>query len=77
MKKVFFFIQTTNCIPIDEDHYLNSAHTIIEDKRGFFWIPTNKGLFQISRKALIKYTKNKTAPIYYHQYNKEDGFLTN
>ena len=63
--------------PIDEDNYLNSAHCLIEDKKGFFWIPTNKGLFQVSRMALLKYAKNKSTPIYYHLYNKEDGFLTN
>ncbi|MTH15613.1 ATP-binding protein [Flavobacterium sp. LC2016-01] len=63
--------------PKDEDNYLNSAHCIVEDKKGFFWIPTNKGLFQVLRKTLIKYNKNKSGAIYYHQYNKSDGFLTN
>jgi signal transduction histidine kinase/ligand-binding sensor domain-containing protein len=63
--------------PKDEHNYLNSSHCIIEDKNGFFWIPTNKGLFQMSRKALLDYSKNKKRSIYYHQYNKTDGFLTN
>lgn len=75
-----FFLYSDNKLcsfPADEDNYLNSAHCIIEDKRGFFWIPTNKGLFQISRMALLKYSKNKTSPIYYYHYNKADGFLTN
>ncbi len=75
-----FFLYSDNALlsfPKDEDNYLNSSHCIIEDKNGFFWIPTNKGLFQVSRNALLKYSKSKTGPIYYHQYNKEDGFLTN
>ncbi|WPO78890.1 ATP-binding protein [Flavobacterium sp. KACC 22761] len=63
--------------PKDEDEYLNSSHSITEDKNGFFWVPTNKGLFQISRKALLAYLKDKSEAIYYHQYNKADGFLTN
>lgn len=63
--------------PKDEDNYLNSSHCIIEDKKGFFWIPTNKGLFQTSRKALLQYIKNKSDAIYYYQYTKKDGFLTN
>ena len=63
--------------PKDEDNYLNSSHSITEDKNGFFWVPTNKGLFQISRKALLANLKNKSEAIYYHQYNKTDGFLTN
>ncbi|KAF2333723.1 sensor histidine kinase [Flavobacterium daemonense] len=75
-----FFLYDNNrfqSFPKDEDNYLNSAHCIVEDKNGFFWIPTNKGLFQVLRKTLIKYTKNKSSAIYYHQYNKSDGFLTN
>ena len=75
-----FFLYSDNILhsfPIDENNYLNSAHCIVEDKKGFFWIPTNKGLFQVSRKALLSYTKNKATPLYYHHYNKADGFLTN
>jgi len=75
-----FFLFSNNTLhsfPKDEDNYLISSHCIVEDKKGFFWIPTNKGLFQISRKALIEYSKNKKGTIYYHQYNKLNGFLTN
>ncbi|WP_207556476.1 sensor histidine kinase [Flavobacterium frigidimaris] len=77
-KGFFLFANNTlHAFPKDEENYLNSSHCIVEDKKGFFWIPTNKGLFQVSRKALLKYNKNKTGAIYYHQYNKKDGFLTN
>jgi signal transduction histidine kinase len=75
-----FFLYSDNILhsfPKDENNYLNSSHCIIEDKKGFFWIPTNKGLFQISRLTLLNYSKKKTHVIYYHQYNKFDGFLTN
>lgn len=75
-----FFLYSDNVFytfPKDEHNYLNSSHCIVEDKKGFFWIPTNKGLFQVSRKALLAYSKNKNQSVYYHQYNKTDGFLTN
>ncbi|WP_426484340.1 ATP-binding protein [Flavobacterium sp. 2] len=75
-----FFLYADNKVhsfPTDEDNYLNASHCIVEDKKGFFWIPTNKGLFQVSRKTLLEYSKNKIKAIYYHQYNKSDGFLTN
>lgn len=75
-----FFLYDKNALqsfPKDENNYLDSAHCIIEDKNGFFWIPTNKGLFQVSRKALLNYIKNKNNSIYYHLYNKLDGILTN
>jgi len=75
-----FFLYENNIFhsfPKDEDNYLSSSHAIVEDKNGFFWIPTNKGLFQISRKTLLEYSKKKSGAIYFHQYNKSDGFLTN
>ncbi|WP_278021897.1 hypothetical protein [Flavobacterium ginsengisoli] len=55
-EKGFFLYenQTLHSFPTDEEHYLNSAHCIIEDKNEFFWISTNKGLFQVSRKALLQ-----------------------
>jgi signal transduction histidine kinase len=75
-----FFLYTEGRVysfPKDKNKYLNSSHCIIEDKKGFFWISTNKGLFQVSKKSLIKYTEDMTFNIYYHYYNKTDGFLTN
>ncbi len=77
-----FFMYSDNTVysfPKDKNGYLNSSHCILEDKKGFFWIPTNKGLFQVLRQELIKYSKDKTGKsiIYYHHYNKENGFLTN
>lgn len=75
-----FFLYSNHTLysfPKDKNNYLNSSHSIIEDKKGFFWIPTNKGLFQVSRQSLIEYGKDKTKKIYYHYYNKTDGFLTN
>lgn len=78
-EKGFFLYENQKLysFPTDEEHYLNSAHCIIEDKNEFFWISTNKGLFQVSRKALLQHYKNKNTVIYYHQYNKADGFLIN
>ncbi|KAF2337507.1 sensor histidine kinase [Flavobacterium nitrogenifigens] len=68
---------TLYSFPTDEENSLNSSHCIIEDKNGFFWISTNKGLFQVSRRVLLNYSKNKNTIIYYHQYNKSNGFLIN
>lgn len=77
-----FFLYSDNTIysfPKDKNGYLNSSHCILEDKKGFFWIPTNKGLFQVSRKMLLMCCTDKKSKntIYYHHYNKENGFLTN
>lgn len=63
--------------PVDDNKFLISAHCIIEDKNNFFWIPTNKGLFQVSKWSLLDYANNKNERIYYHYYNKSNGFTTN
>lgn len=62
--------------PLDKNRYLGSPHCIIDDGHGFFWIPTNKGLFQIAVKDLLAYQR---APfdIFYLYHAKEEGFLTN
>jgi ligand-binding sensor domain-containing protein len=62
--------------PPDKEQYLSSAHCIVEDRNGFFWVTTNKGLFQISRADLLAYAK-KPFELYYHYYSKTEGFNTN
>jgi len=63
--------------PMDTNDYLLSSHCIVEDKNGFFWISTNKGLFQVKEQSLLDYADKKTSSVYYHYYNKDSGFLTN
>ncbi|MCF2445028.1 ATP-binding protein [Dyadobacter sp. CY345] len=79
--------------PLDKNKYLASPHYIIDDKRGYFWIPTNKGLFQIFRKDLLYYADRKmtsdekstwtagktgqSAELFYLYHAKEEGFNTN
>ncbi|MBN9295970.1 MAG: hypothetical protein J0I41_03115 [Filimonas sp.] len=64
-------------LPLDKNNYLLNAHYILEDRKGFFWIPTNRGLFQLSKQNLLHYLKNKTVPFFFLQYTKNDGFNTN
>lgn len=62
--------------PLDRARYLGSPHCIVDDGRGYFWIPTDKGLFQMAMKDLLDYAR---APfdIFYLYHAKEEGFLTN
>ncbi|MGN6418262.1 MAG: sensor histidine kinase [Pseudobacter sp.] len=64
-------------LPLDKGNYLASSHCILEDGRGFFWITTNKGLFQASRQDLLDYADGKLPNPYYLYYDKYTGFLTN
>lgn len=63
--------------PLDKDKYLSSSHCIIEDRQGFFWISTNNGLFQVAKQNLINFASTKTKVVYYHYYDKSNGFATN
>ncbi len=64
--------------PMDKDRYLSTSHCIVEDKNGYFWIPSNKGLFQVSKEELISYARDPTAGnIFYMYYTSEQGFNTN
>lgn len=64
--------------PSDMQQYLQFAHCILEDKKGYFWIPTNKGLFKAARQDLEGWASNHSAPPpYYQYYNTRNGFQTN
>jgi ligand-binding sensor domain-containing protein len=64
-------------IPPDQRGYLNYAHCMVEDERGYFWITTNKGLFEIPKRDLINYAEARTRNLFFRYYDKSDGFLTN
>lgn len=63
--------------PIDRNKFLSSVHYIAEDKKGFFWITTNNGIFQVSKQALFQYVQHKDKIPYYHHYTKNSGLNTN
>lgn len=57
--------------------YLLFAHSVADDGRGNFFIPTNNGLFHINRKALITACLDSTQTVFYHYYDKTKGLLQN
>lgn len=76
--------------PLDKNKFLTSPHCIVNDARGFFWIPTNNGLFQMAIKDLLLYAKLKStenknhvinsalpSELYYVYHTKEEGFNIN
>ncbi|MCF0054857.1 HAMP domain-containing sensor histidine kinase [Dyadobacter sp. CY356] len=93
LDKGMMLIKPDGCLisfPLDANRYLASPHGIVPE-RDYFWIPTNKGLFQISRTDLLTYaqcsenekhgvkTSNRlnVDELYYEYHSKEEGFLTN
>lgn len=64
-------------LPLDVNLYLEYPHTIMPDKKGFFWISTNHGLFRVDQKSLHAYLDNKNERPYYYYFDRSSGFLTN
>ncbi|KQC00136.1 two-component regulator propeller domain-containing protein [Pedobacter sp. Hv1] len=64
-------------LPNDNNNYLNTSHCILEDQKGFFWISTNKGLFQVAITDLLAYADQKVSSVFYLYYNRAAGFNTN
>ncbi len=64
-------------MPLDQNQYLNNAHCILEDSNGYFWISSNKGLFQASINDLLAFSEGKADNVFYLYYTKMFGFNTN
>ncbi|WP_353718113.1 HAMP domain-containing sensor histidine kinase [Dyadobacter sp. 676] len=62
--------------PLDRNKYLGSPHCTVDDGHGFFWVPTDKGLFQIAIQDLLDYARSPF-DIFYLYHAREEGFLTN
>lgn len=75
-----YFLYRNNvltALPADRHNYLKTAHCMLEDNKGFLWITTNKGLFQVRKESLLKYAADSTTEVYYHYYSVKQGLATN
>ncbi|WP_169749115.1 sensor histidine kinase [Flavihumibacter petaseus] len=64
-------------MPLDKQQYLLTAHQFIEDSKGNYWIPTNRGLFCVHIDDLYHYLDDARFPLYYHYFDNTSGFLSN
>jgi len=64
-------------MPMDSRRSLVTAHCFMEDRQGYFWIPTNKGLFRVAKKELDDYAAGSSEKVYYYYVDKSYGFSTN
>lgn len=51
----------------------NVISTIEEDKQGFFWMGSNRGISQVSRRELNEYIDGNLASISIHSFGTNDG----
>lgn len=75
----FFLLEKDHwtSFPLDSKQHLINPHCIFEDAKGFLWITTNNGLFQVKKADLLSYAYEPTFRPYYYSYNKDDGFSSN
>lgn len=64
-------------MPMDVRKHLMTAHCFMEDKHGYFWIPTNRGLFRVAKKELDDYASGISTNVFYYYIDKSYGFSTN
>lgn len=62
--------------PPQKSSVLSSVHSVIDDGIGFYWLSSNKGLFQVKKEILITAYLQKNASFYIHKYTRKDGLLT-
>jgi len=60
-------------MPDGRNHELSNSHSFIEDKNGYLWIPTNRGLYKTHLDAIEAYLKDSTFQLDYYTYLEEDG----
>jgi signal transduction histidine kinase len=63
--------------PMDRNKYMLSTHCVMEDRKGYLWLTTNRGIFQARRQDLLDYADGKAKAVYYYHYDKSLGFLNN
>lgn len=64
-------------LPPDKNNYINTAHAILGDDNGYFWITTNNGLLRASKENLYAYAQDKVDEVFYQYYDQSYGFSTN
>jgi signal transduction histidine kinase len=64
-------------MPTDHNNNLSWVHCFMEDEQGYFWLPTNKGLYRVARRELDGYAAGNKATVFYYYFDKSAGFSTN
>jgi len=74
-----FYLSGKSILPIPPDKagYLSIGHSIAEDNSGYFWVPTNHGLFKFRYDSLLSIIQGKSSKLNYTYFDKTDGFNTN
>ncbi|WP_353718389.1 histidine kinase [Dyadobacter sp. 676] len=64
-------------MPFGPRQALKTVHSFIEDGHGFFWLPSNNGLFKVRKSDLSAYAERRLEKIYFFRFERSDGLPTN
>ncbi len=73
----YYYYKKAYALPLDKEGRLAITYYGIPDKRGFIWVPTSKGLFQVKKNDIDNYVTGRSAHLYYFYYDKKNGFNSN
>ena len=73
----YYFHRKFFRMPLDKNGFLITAHCFLEDRKGYVWIPCNKGLFKIPRADMDAWCTGGIDQLYYYYYGRQDGLRTN
>lgn len=62
--------------PQQKKTILSSVHSVIDDGKGYYWLSSNKGLFQVEKRSFINSYLHNNIDFYVQKYNQKDGILT-
>ena len=64
-------------LPFGPKESMRLVHAFIDDGNGYFWLPTNNGLFKVRKADLVAYAKGKIPHVYFYMFTKQNGLRTN
>ena len=64
-------------MPLGPDQALKTVHAFIDDGLGYFWLPTNNGLFKVRKEDLVAYAHGRISTVYFYRFSRENGLRTN
>lgn len=62
--------------PPQKNTVLSAVHSVIDDGIGYYWLSSNKGLFQVKKENFLNYYLHGNTAVYIHKYSRTDGLLT-
>jgi signal transduction histidine kinase len=77
--KGFYLLQNKKLyrMPFGPRQALKTVHSFVEDGHGFFWLPSNNGLFKVRKSELLAYAEKRQDKVNFFRFDRTDGLSTN